>query len=598
MNNDSVTHEDWGFFGLRWVVLVVITLVFWSIYNGERADIVGVLLAVFFLAAVLNIAFLVLVFYPRFRRFVSLAILLGDWTMLGLYIGLGLNPPIVLMAIGSTLMLTAALQLNYLWTMIHAVGVIGISLSNILMAQNGVGIDQILVEMTVPLTMLVGAGVLSVSWAYVREQSHKAQKVQTERLARRSKLAVDAIRERNRVISAMTVTLSSTLNPDKVLQAALEAGQVGVHPSKRGRLVSVALLFRNDGAMHVAASHGLTRSDLENVVPGQAGIVGRAIKIAEPVFAKDARRDPELQYFAGLQDSRSLLCIPLHANYDNFGVLLYGSTEAEVFNREDTDLLMAISTQATLALHNAVLYRNLSEEKERIVEVEEDARKKLARDLHDGPTQNVSAIAMRMSYIYRLLERRPDEVPAELKKVEDLARKTTKEIRDMLFTLRPLVLESQGLAVALDQLCEKTLETHGQHVVAQVTTDAAEVLDAQQQGVIFYIVEEAVGNARKHAEAELISIEISRQGDVVVVEIADNGVGFDADAVNANYDQRGSLGMVNMRERTELLDGTLRIDSAEGQGTTITIIVPIKTHAAHPVSRRNSNSRPMVSPRP
>jgi signal transduction histidine kinase len=261
---------------------------------------------------------------------------------------------------------------------------------------------------------------------------------------------------------------------------------------------------------------------------------------------------------------------------------------------------MAIGTQATIALHNAVLYRNLLDEKERIVEVEEDARKKLARDLHDGPTQNVSAIAMRMSYIYRLLERRPDEVPAELKKVEDLARRTTKEIRDMLFTLRPLVLESQGLSAALEQLCQKTLETHGQHVAARVGPDVESVLDSHQQGVIFYIVEEAVGNARKHAEAELISIDIHRRNDVMVVEISDNGVGFDSDAVNANYDQRGSLGMVNMRERAELLSGTLRIESAEGQGTKITIVFPLRDNldsSRLKKSKATQSMKPVSGPR-
>jgi signal transduction histidine kinase len=113
-------------------------------------------------------------------------------------------------------------------------------------------------------------------------------------------------------------------------------------------------------------------------------------------------------------------------------------------------------------------------------------------------------------------------------------------------------------------------------VVSRVGQNVELVLDSHQQGVIFYIVEEAVGNARKSAEAELISVDITRKGDVVVVEVADNGVGFDTDAVNANYDQRGSLGMINMRERTALLDGTLRIDSKEGYGTTVTVMVPIK----------------------
>jgi signal transduction histidine kinase len=101
------------------------------------------------------------------------------------------------------------------------------------------------------------------------------------------------------------------------------------------------------------------------------------------------------------------------------------------------------------------------------------------------------------------------------------------------------------------------------------------VLDGHQQGVIFYIIEEAVGNARKYAEAELISVSARLHEDAVVVQIADNGVGFDTTAVDANYDKRGSLGMVNMRERTELLDGVLKIESAEGRGTTISVLVPI-----------------------
>ena len=181
-----------------------------------------------------------------------------------------------------------------------------------------------------------------------------------------------------------------------------------------------------------------------------------------------------------------------------------------------------------------------------------------------------------MSYIYRLLERKPDDVPEELKKVEELARKTTKEIRHMLFTLRPLVLESQGLKAALDQLADKVMETHGQAVAVNVNSSVEAILDSHQQGVIFYIIEEAVGNARKHAEAQLISVNVSVRQEAVVVEISDNGVGFDTGAVDANYDQRGSLGMVNMRERTELLDGVLHIESAEGKGTRITVMVPVR----------------------
>src|SRR5690606_26328784 len=122
-----------------------------------------------------------------------------------------------------------------------------------------------------------------------------------------------------------------------------------------------------------------------------------------------------------------------------------------------------------------------------------------------------------------------------LKKVEELARKTTREIRHMLFTLRPLVLESQGLTAALDQLAEKIRDTHNQAVAVHVDSRVEALLDSHQQGVIFYIIEEAVGNARKHAEAELISVNVTVRGEAVVVEISDNGVGFDIGAVDANY---------------------------------------------------------------
>ena len=104
--------------------------------------------------------------------------------------------------------------------------------------------------------------------------------------------------------------------------------------------------------------------------------------------------------------------------------------------------------------------RQVEREKERITEVQEEARRKMARDLHDGPTQSLAAIAMRLNYARRLLERDEPTALDELQKVEDLARSTTKELRHMLFTIRPLILESQGLVPALFQLAAKIKDTN------------------------------------------------------------------------------------------------------------------------------------------
>ncbi|MBZ0290791.1 MAG: GAF domain-containing sensor histidine kinase [Anaerolineae bacterium] len=556
------SRQDWGYFALRWLVLITVLIITY-LQPVTTADL-GLTLIV---AALANVAFLLAAYFPAWRRTLPAVILVGDCITVGLLARISGGDPFLLIASVGAVLLIGGLRLGLPWGPVHAVSVLVSAL---------VGLGGLPDSLTGPFVVIAALGIAGNIWGYTAEYHFRAQRRQIEEIENLKKVEIEDMRERTRGIYEMAATLSSTLSFDKVLDAGLEAGRLALRSSSGKRLTSVVLLFNTEGHLYVATSRGLSRQDEGRDVPGRSGIIGKALQECVPMLGKDARRDPELQYFSGFQNARSLLVIPMRAGYENYGVLLYGSELPDAFTSEHTDFLIAIGTQATVALQNAVLYRNLLDEKERIVDVEEDARKKLARDLHDGPTQSISAIAMRMSYIYRLLERKPDEVPAELKKVEELVRKTTKEIRDMLFTLRPLVLESQGLTAALQQLAEKNRETHNQNVGIYVAADAEKVLDSHQQGVIFYIVEEAVGNARKHAEAELISVRVGRQDDVVVVEIADNGVGFDTGAVDASYDRRGSLGMVNMRERAELLDATLRIDSAEGRGTNITIAVPIK----------------------
>jgi signal transduction histidine kinase len=179
------------------------------------------------------------------------------------------------------------------------------------------------------------------------------------------------------------------------------------------------------------------------------------------------------------------------------------------------------------------------------------------------------------------MERDLDTAAGELYKIEDLARRTTKEIRHMLFTLRPLILESQGLIAAMESMADKMEETYGQTVIVEAGLDINAEMELGKQAVIFYIAEEAVNNARKHAQAEHIWIRINPAGkDIVLLEIEDDGVGFNVGEVDATYERRGSLGMVNMRERAELINGILQIDSAERKGTRIQVWIPLTEDAA------------------
>ena len=120
---------------------------------------------------------------------------------------------------------------------------------------------------------------------------------------------------------------------------------------------------------------------------------------------------------------------------------------------------------------------------------------------------------MRVNFARRLMESDPKAAADELFKVEDLARRTTKEIRHMLFTLRPLVLESQGLVAALESMAEKMKETYNQDVIIEADADIVSQLEFGKQGVIFYIAEEAVNNARKHAQAAHVWVRLKSAGD-------------------------------------------------------------------------------------
>jgi signal transduction histidine kinase len=158
----------------------------------------------------------------------------------------------------------------------------------------------------------------------------------------------------------------------------------------------------------------------------------------------------------------------------------------------------------------------------------------------------------------------------------------------MLFTMRPLVLESDGLAAALQAMADKMRDTYQQNVEIQADPAVIDRLDNTRQTAVFYLAEEAVNNARKHARASRILVQLgnlSNDCEVALLEIADNGVGFDPQAVGANYERRGSLGMVNLRERTELVEGLLNIDSAPGRGTRVQVLIPLSPQAADRLQR-------------
>lgn len=397
--------------------------------------------------------------------------------------------------------------------------------------------------------------------------------------------------ERMRAIYRLSSTLTATLSYKRVLDMALEISTSALHVDddkkeqttpKDDRLISGVLLFDGEELV-VGSARRFPQADLRMTFPAKEGLLHRVVEDGENVVAAGVQNDPELKRLISLHPCQSVYCFSLRTGFNVYGVLLFGHPEKNYFTRDRCEVLDIIGQQATIAIQNARLYQDLADEKERMAEAQEEARKKLARDLHDGPTQSVAAIAMRVNLSRKMLERDANMAAEELVKIEDLARRTTKEIRHMLFTLRPLVLESQGLTAALGQMAEKMKETFGQEVVIQIDEKLADDIEMGKKGIIFYLAEEAVNNARKHAQSPRIYVRLSQvknEPEIAWLQIADEGLGFDVEAVTKSYDKRGSLGMVNLRERTELVNGLLHIDSAPGKGTRVNVYIPLSEEAA------------------
>lgn len=429
-----------------------------------------------------------------------------------------------------------------------------------------------------PSITLIGTGLLS---GFLAQQIGYLLRNQRAIEVSQQLEAVRIERERNKAIYTITSKLNSTLNYEQVLDMSLDlSGSALASESSAGRVVSAFLLYEGD-ELRVGSARRFTPGDFRTVLPGKEGIIGKAVDSGLPKITRNPSQDPEINRIVALRNCSVTYCYPLRTNLEIYGVLLFGHPDKDFFDDAQLEILEIIGTQVMVALQNARLYRELEDEKERMMEIQEEARKKLARDLHDGPTQSVAALAMRVNFARRLMDRDVKAAGDELFKIEDLARRTTKEIRHMLFTLRPLILESEGLLGALKSMAGKMQETFDQNVIIDVDPKVVYELEMGKQGVIFYIAEEAVNNARKHAEAENIWVRLKFiEENVSLLEIQDNGVGFNVGSVNEGYEHRGSLGMVNMRERTELVNGVLRLESEEGRGTLVRVWIPLNEEGA------------------
>ncbi|WP_406676265.1 sensor histidine kinase [Neomoorella carbonis] len=209
-----------------------------------------------------------------------------------------------------------------------------------------------------------------------------------------------------------------------------------------------------------------------------------------------------------------------------------------------------------------------------IIRAQEEERKRVAREIHDGPAQSMANIVMRAEYCLKLLDKDPSKVREELLALQNIVMLSLQDVRKIIFDLRPMVLDDLGLAPALKRYFASYQEQYGLEIDFHFFGQQRR-LDSTMEIALFRIIQEAINNIKKHAQVKSAKVKMEMQPDKVMISIRDIGKGFDLNSVNVGKEGNG-YGLVGMRERVQLLNGEMIINTAPGKGTHISITIPLQ----------------------
>lgn len=209
----------------------------------------------------------------------------------------------------------------------------------------------------------------------------------------------------------------------------------------------------------------------------------------------------------------------------------------------------------------------------RIIEAQEEERKRVSREIHDGPAQMMANVMMRSDLIERVFREHGEQAGmGEIKNLKKMVRNALYEVRRIIYDLRPMALDDLGLVPTLKKYLQTIEEYHSDTKISFVNLGNEKRLPAKFEVALFRLVQESVQNAIKHAEAHEIKVKLELTRNSISVVVKDDGKGFDM-----NMDKPESFGILGMKERVELLQGQLSIDSKVGRGTIVIIQVPLES---------------------
>lgn len=238
-----------------------------------------------------------------------------------------------------------------------------------------------------------------------------------------------------------------------------------------------------------------------------------------------------------------------------------------------TQVSMAISLLQG-EIEGAINSQNREQRQElglRVIRAQEEERRRVAREIHDGPAQTLANIVLRLEIAERLLELDPRRVKAELLDLKNLVRANLQDIRRIIFDLRPMALDDLGLVPAISKYLDNFRETYGIECELRIEGREKRLLPAMEVA-LFRLVQEGMTNVAKHAHSPMVNVSLNFQDDCTLARIQDYGKGFEANSAMNTPGEH--FGLIGMRERVEIFSGRFSIESTYGKGTIIEFSIP------------------------
>ena len=379
-------------------------------------------------------------------------------------------------------------------------------------------------------------------------------------------------------LSAANSALTQSLNLETVLETLLDyVARLVPYDSAN------VMLLESEARLAVRVARGYERWSSAELVRAltfevqATPLLNTLLTTRCSCLVPDTGLEPGWQTPPGVEHVRSWLGVPLMAGGNVIGLYSLDKAEPGFFTTEHVRLAEMLVGQAAVAIQNAWLFEQVHAGRERLqalsrrlVEAQEAERHYVARELHDEAGQALTSLLFKLGQLEQQTTdlRQADQV-AELKQMTN---GVLESLHRLAMDLRPASLDHLGLVPALLQYVKAIGDRYG--VIAQFKAVGfeGERLPADVETALYRIVQEALTNTVRHAQAARADVLLERRGDRVIVVIEDDGLGFDADV--ARFAQQGHLGLAGMQERAEMLGGSLVIESTVGAGTTIVVEVP------------------------